>query len=69
MKALSCVLLLVKMSSPSFIRLIYLLYVKKKRVKETQLKSNQHSYPISVDGIYEFSLTVILYNVFFTSSA
>ena len=66
-------LLLVKMSSHSLIHLLYLLNVKKKkRVKETQLKSNQYRYPILVDGIYKFyifSLTVILCNVIFTSSA
>ena len=47
-----CVLLLVKMSSHSLIRLIHLLYAKKKRAKETQLKSDQYSYPIIVDRIY-----------------
>ena len=50
-----CVLLLVKISAYSLIRLIYLLYVKK-RAKKTQLKSNQYSYPIVVDGIYEFHI-------------
>ena len=41
------------MSSHSLIRLIHLLYVKKKRAKETQLKSDQYSYPILVDRIYK----------------
>ena len=46
--------------------------LKKERAKETQLKSNQYSYTILVDGIYEFHifyLTVIFCNVILTSSA
>ena len=31
--------------------------LKKERAKETQLKSNQYSYPILVDGIYEFHIS------------
>ena len=67
-----CVLLLVKMSSHSLIRLIYLLYVKKRAKENTiKIKPIQLSY-FSWWNIwipYIISLTVILCNVIFTSSA
>ena len=73
MQALSCVFCCGKNVIAFFDSLNYICFtLKKKRAEETQLKSNQYSYPILVDGIYEFHiffLTVILCNVIFTSSA